>query len=74
MEWILDSYPLEMHQNYRINTFQINYLAESSHGDEISVRTDPVEDFPHTFLHSVFRENDGRELCRARVSWKRIIP
>ena len=72
MEWILDSYPLEMHQNYRINTFQINYLAESSHGDEISVRTDPVEDFPHTFLHSVFRENDGRELCRARVSWKRI--
>jgi len=72
IEWILDSYPLEMHQNYHIHTFQINYLAESSHGDEISVHSEPIEDSPPTFLHSVFRENDGRELCRARASWERI--
>jgi hypothetical protein len=61
-----------MHQNYHIHTFQINYLAESSHGDAISVHSEPVEDFPPTFLHSVFRANDGRELCRARASWERI--
>lgn len=74
IEWILDSYPLEMHQNYHVHTFQINYLAESSHGDEISVRSEPIEDSPPTFLHSVFRENDNRELCRARASWERINP
>ena len=72
MEWILDSYPLGMHQNYHIHTFQINYLAESSHGDAISVHSEPVEDFPPTFLHNVFRANDGRKLCRARASWERI--
>jgi len=72
MEWILDSYPLEMHQDYYIHSFQINFLAESSYGDEISVHAEPVEDLPNTFLHSVFRKNDGRELCRARASWKRV--
>jgi len=72
MEWILNSYPLQMHQDHHIDSFQINFLAESSHGDEISVYTEPLEDFPPTFLHSVFRKNDGRELCRARATWKAI--
>jgi len=72
IEWILDSYPFEMHRKCYIHTFEINFLAESSHGDEISVHTEPLGDSPPAFLHSVFRKNDGRELCRARVSWKRI--
>jgi medium-chain acyl-[acyl-carrier-protein] hydrolase len=72
IEWILDSYPFEMNQTHQIHTFEINFLAESSYGDEISVHTEPVENFPLTFLHSVHRKEDGRELCRAKVSWKRI--
>jgi medium-chain acyl-[acyl-carrier-protein] hydrolase len=72
LEWILDSYPFEMHQDYHIHTFQINYLAESSHGDDISVHSEPVERSPGTFLHSILRIKDGRELCRARAGWKRI--
>ncbi len=72
MEWIVDSYPLEMHQDYHVHTLQMNYLAESAHGDEISVHTEPVEDVPLAFLHSVLREKDGRELCRARVCWEQI--
>ena len=72
IEWILDSYPFEMNQTHQIQTFEINFLAESPYGDEISVHTEPVENFPLAFLHSVFRKGDGRELCRAKVSWKRI--
>jgi acyl-ACP thioesterase len=72
IEWILDSYPFEIHRKYHIHTFEINFLAESSHGDEISIHTEPFGDSPPAFLHSVFRKNDGRELCRAKVSWKRI--
>jgi len=72
IEWILDSYSFEMHRKCYIHTFEINFLAESSHGDEISVHTEPFGDSPPAFLHSVFRKGDGRELCRARVSWKRI--
>ena len=72
IEWVLDRYPYEMNQTHHIHTFEINFLAESSHGDEISVHTEPFGDSPPAFLHSVFRKGDGRELCRARVSWKRI--
>ena len=72
IEWILDSYPFEMNQTHQIQTFEINFLAESSYGDEISVHTEPVENFPLALLHSVFRKGDGRELCRGKVSWKRI--
>ena len=71
IEWILDSYPFEIHRKYHIYTFEINFLAESSHGDEISVHTEPFGDSPPAFLHSVFRKNDGRELCRARAGWRR---
>jgi medium-chain acyl-[acyl-carrier-protein] hydrolase len=72
IEWILDSYPFEMHQKFHIHTFEINFLAESSHEDEISIHTEPLGDSPPAFLHSVFRKGDGRELCRARASWKPI--
>ncbi len=72
IEWVLDHYPFEMHREYHIHTFEINFLAEASHGDEISVHTGPFEDSPPAFLHSVFRKGDGRELCRARIIWRRI--
>jgi acyl-ACP thioesterase len=72
IEWILDSYPFEMHWKFHIHTFEINFLAESSHEDEISIHTEPLGDSPPAFLHSVFRKGDGRELCRARASWKPI--
>src|SRR4030042_473304 len=71
IEWILDSYPFEIHRKYHIHTFEINFLAESSDGDEISIHTEPHGDSPPAFLHSVFRKNDGRELCRARTGWRR---
>jgi medium-chain acyl-[acyl-carrier-protein] hydrolase len=72
IEWILDSYPFEMNQTHHIHSFEINFLSESSHMDEISIHTEPLGDSPVVFLHSVFRKGDGRELCRAKASWKRI--
>ena len=71
IEWILDSYPFEIHRKYHIHTFEINFLAESSDGDEISIHAEPLGDSPPAFLHSVFRKNDGRELCRAKTGWRR---
>jgi len=72
IEWILDSYPFEIHRKYHIHTFEVNFLAESSCEDEISIHTEPLGDSPPAFLHSVFRKGDGRALCRARASWKPI--
>ncbi len=72
IEWILDSYPLEMSQTHQIATFEMNFLAESNFGDEIVVGSKQDEESNLTFLHAIVRREDGKELCRARVRWKRI--
>ena len=72
IEWILDSYPFEINQTHQIVAFEINFLAESNCGDELSIRSNRQEDSIPTFFHTIIRKEDGRELCRARVRWKRI--
>jgi acyl-ACP thioesterase len=72
IEWILDSIPFGMNQTHQIHTFEINFLAESSHGDILSILTETLEESRSAFLHQVIRKGDGRELCRARTEWNRI--
>jgi len=72
IEWILDSFPFEMNQTHQIHTLEINFLGESSQGDEISIYTESMKDSPVAFLHSVVRKTDDRELCRARTGWRRV--
>jgi len=71
IEWILDSYPFEINQTHHITNFEINFLAESNCGDELSVQSERQKDSIPTFLHKMIRKEDGRELCRARVRWRR---
>jgi acyl-ACP thioesterase len=72
IEWILDSYPFEMNQGHQIHAFEINFLGESSHGDEIAIYTETLKETPPAFLHNIIRKGDGRELCRARTGWNRV--
>ena len=72
IEWILDSVPFEMNRTHQIHTFEINFLAESSYEDAISIQTETLQESPPAFLHCVSREGDGKELCRARAGWKRV--
>jgi len=74
IEWILDSYPFEINRSHQIHTFDINFLAESSYEDTISIQTEKLQESPPFFLHGVFRQGEGRELCRARAGWKRVKP
>ena len=72
IEWILDSVPFEMNQTHQIQPFEINFLAESSYEDAISIQTETLRESPPAFLHCVSREGEGKELCRARTGWKRV--
>lgn len=72
IEWILDSYPFEINQTHHITNFEINFLAESTCGDELSIQSERQKDSIPTYLHTMIRKEDGRELCRARVRWRRI--
>ncbi|HUL21728.1 MAG TPA: acyl-ACP thioesterase domain-containing protein [Thermodesulfobacteriota bacterium] len=71
IEWILDSVPLEMNRTHRIQTFEINFLAESSYEDVISIQTETFQESPPVFLHRVSKEGEGKELCRARTGWEK---
>ncbi len=72
IEWILDSAPFEMNRTHQIHTFEVNFLAESSCGDPISIQTQAIQESPPVFLHRVSREGEGKELCRARTGWKKV--
>jgi len=74
IEWILDSIPREMNRTHQIHTFEINFLAESSYEDVISIQTETFQESPPIFLHRVSREREAKELCRARTGWKKVNP
>lgn len=68
VEWILDAFDAEFHKSHRLGELEVNYLAEALCDDELSVRHESVDN--QTFLHSLVRDGDGLELCRARTLWK----
>jgi len=72
IEWILDSYPFEMNRTHQMHTFEINFLAESSCEDALLIQTETLKESPSAFLHRVFREGEGKEICRARAGWKEV--
>ena len=70
--WVLDSVPLEMNRTHQIHTFEINFLAESSCEDVLSIQTETLRESSPVFLHCVSREGEDKELCRARTGWKKV--
>ncbi|MDF7809385.1 thioesterase [Pontiellaceae bacterium B12219] len=67
VEWILNSLPLEFHQQHNIQTLEVNYLAEAVCGHEILLcekQNGLVVD------HSILAE--GKDLFRARTAWKKL--
>ncbi len=69
MQWILDSYPLEIIENKNVKSFEINFLLEALLGDTISMLIETKNESTLTFLNSIVRKSDNKELCRARVKW-----
>lgn len=71
IQWILDNYPLNMHRDFEVETFEINFLAETKIGDEAAIHTQTIDGYDYAFLHSVKRRADNRDICLAKVIWKR---
>lgn len=66
MRWILDSFPAGVLEDKTLRSFEINFMAEAQLGDKISVS---MEDEKESYLCTIKRDRDGREMCRARVAW-----
>ncbi|MBN1388046.1 MAG: hypothetical protein JW965_06330 [Bacteroidales bacterium] len=67
VKWAIDTYALDFILGNKFNSAEVNYLLESVPGDEITVHASELEN--NTFEHSVVRINDGRDLCRLKISW-----
>ena len=67
LKWINDTYDLEFVGKMKPKSVEINYLAESMFGDEIEIRNG--KDGDNGLLHSVFKANENKEICRARIEW-----
>ena len=67
IEWIMDSYPLEMNDKLDVRKLEISFLTEALHGDNLSILSGKASE--NVYLHSIVREGDGKEMCRARIEW-----
>jgi acyl-ACP thioesterase len=65
--WVLEAVEERMWRTRRLATLDVQFLAESTHGDDVRSRSSP--DGLEARLHSVVREADGKELARARTTW-----
>jgi medium-chain acyl-[acyl-carrier-protein] hydrolase len=71
IEWILDSFPAEMHRGFAVTEFEINFLSEAKLGDEAAILTGKLEDASLAFGHCIKRKADNRDICLARTKWKK---
>jgi acyl-ACP thioesterase len=68
LRWVNDDYDFGFIMKNDPSSVEINYLAESKYNEEITIRT--TAELCNTFAHSIFRLNDGKELCRLKLKWK----
>ena len=69
LKWACDTYDLDFVMINKPVSAEINYLAESKFGEDISIRTSVSGEGVPFHDHSIFRTNDNKELCRIRIGW-----
>jgi len=67
-EWIAEGAGAEVQEKSRISALDIDFLAETRHGDSVISRAAALPD--GGFSHVLFRPADGREIARARSQWE----
>jgi medium-chain acyl-[acyl-carrier-protein] hydrolase len=65
--WALEAIEELAWQSQRLVSLDVQFLAETTHGHPILSRSAP--DGEGARLHAVVREEDGKELARARTTW-----
>lgn len=68
IKWVTDTYDLDFTMNHVPVSIEVNYLAESVVGEEVILKSEVLH--TSSFLHSVIRTTDEKELARMRIDWK----
>lgn len=70
LNWVSNCYSLDFVMNNLPQSTEINYLAESLYDDEIIIKTSLEKNTKNTYIHSIFRVNDEKEICRIKIEWR----
>ncbi|MBN2092461.1 hypothetical protein JW964_22765 [candidate division KSB1 bacterium] len=70
LEWILENFSVDFYKNHYLNDLEINYINEALYNDKIKCFL--TQNGNNQFLHTIQREADGKEICRAKTLWQNI--
>jgi len=69
LKWACDTYGIDFVMKNIPKSAEINYLAESVFDEEITIQTSSGQENGLDYIHSVFRTDGRKELCRIRIEW-----
>jgi len=67
LAWALEALEAAAWRGERLASFDVQFLAECNHGSYVRSRSAPFGE--RVRLHSIVREEDGKELARVRTGW-----
>ena len=70
--WAYETVPREIHEGFRPSYLEINYLGEALYNDELRSISCTLDSSSPSFLHSVVRISDEKEMLRAMTRWEPI--
>lgn len=72
VEWLMESVPARVLNTSILAELEINFLAEAFYEDHILAACHSQDSQKTIFHHSLIRQQDGRELVRARTKWRKV--
>lgn len=69
IQWMMAAIPSDFRMDYDIDTFEINYLAETNINQSIQVLHRQME--PLQWVHEL-QNHEGKAVCRAVSQWKSV--
>ena len=72
VEWVVEGVPAATLNASAPSELEINFLAEAFHEDQILATCSPQDPDNTIFHHSLTRQQDGRELARAKTKWRKV--
>jgi medium-chain acyl-[acyl-carrier-protein] hydrolase len=70
IEIMINAFPLDLHKSKRVHILEVNYLGEANYDDEVHIYSQQDADAPDEYLLSIVRQEDEKEVCRARFVWR----
>jgi medium-chain acyl-[acyl-carrier-protein] hydrolase len=70
LDWAMESIPLELQLQYRVEELNIDFIGEGKFGDTVASEYFPAADSDPSGLHRILDQSSGKVLARLRIRWR----